>query len=151
MKKVLCFLMVLAVITIISCKSNTDANGLQSSMKDQVHQFDTANYTTIQWIDSVKDFGLVTQGEKVKVVFHFLNSGNKPLFIAHVQPSCGCTVADYTKSAVAPGQQGEIDAVYDSNHGFPDQQVRKTISVTCNARNKTNTTLMFTGNIKAKS
>ncbi len=136
---------------LVSCKSNNNDVALQSSMKDQVHQLDTANYTTIQWIDSVKDFGVVNHGEKVKIVFSFLNSGNKPLYLAEVKPSCGCTLADYTKSAVMPGQKGEVIAEYDSNHGSPGQQIRKTISVTCNAKNKSLTLLAFTGKIKDKS
>jgi len=109
-----------------------------------------ADLTTIQWIDSVKDFGTVIHGEKVKVVFNFLNSGDKPLYITSAKPSCGCTLADYTKSAVLPGQRGEVTAEFDSNHGTPGQQVRKTIMVTCNAKNKSNTVLVFTGNVKAK-
>jgi hypothetical protein len=151
MSKFFIFLFVMACAAALGCKNNPDVVTLQSSMKDQVHQLDTANYTTIQWIDSVKDFGTVTKGEKVKVVFHFLNSGNKPLYLATVKPSCGCTLADYTKSAVLPGQQGEVTAEYDSNHGMANQPVRKTINVTCNAKNKTNSMLVFTGNVKAKA
>ena len=150
MMKALLGIAVLAAL-IVSCKGNNTDVTLQSSMKDQVHQFDTANYTTIQWQDSVKDFGVVNHGEKVKIVFTFTNTGNKPLFLAEVKPSCGCTLADYTKSAVAPGQKGEVVAEYDSNHGMAGQQIRKTISVTCNAKNKTLSMLAFTGKIKEKS
>lgn len=149
MMKALFVMVVFAVL--VSCKNNNNGVVLQSSMKDQVHQLDTANYTTIQWIDSVKDFGIVNHGEKVKIVFAFLNSGNKPLYLAEVKPSCGCTLADYTKSAVMPGQKGEVIAEYDSNHGMAGQQIRKTISVTCNAKNKALTLLSFTGKIKEKS
>ncbi|HVX51354.1 MAG TPA: DUF1573 domain-containing protein [Chitinophagaceae bacterium] len=150
MKKLLIGLVVLAAAVAFGCNSNA-GNGLQSSLKDQVHQFDTANFTSIQWLDSIKDFGEVTQGEKVKIVFQFVNTGDKPLYLAEVKPGCGCTLADYTKSAVLPGKEGEITAEYDSNHGFPNQPVRKTISVTCNARNKTHSTLVFTGTVKAKA
>jgi hypothetical protein len=41
---------------------------------------DTANYTTIQWLDSVVNFGSIPMGEQVKVVFRFRNSGNNPLY-----------------------------------------------------------------------
>ncbi len=142
----------LATAITFGCKDKpVSVVALQSSMKDQVHQFDTANYSTIKWIDSVKDFGTMIQGPKVKIVFHFLNSGNKPLYLAEVKPSCGCTLADYTKSAILPGQQGEVTAEYDTNHGMANQPVRKSISVTCNAKNKIKTMLVFTGFVKGKA
>jgi hypothetical protein len=33
-----------------------------------------------------------------------------------VQPSCGCTVAEQPKEAIAPGNEGTIKAVFDSEH-----------------------------------
>lgn len=151
MHKSVLFVLALAAIFTFGCGNNNGNILIQSSMKDQLHQLDSANYTTIQWIDSVKDFGIVPQGEKVKIVFHFLNSGNKPLYLADVKPSCGCTLADYTKSAVLPGKQGEVTAEYDSNHGQPNQMIHKTVVVTCNAKNKTSSVLVFTGKVKAKA
>jgi hypothetical protein len=53
----------------------------------------------------------------LEVAFHFKNSGNKPLVIARVQPSCGCTVAEQPTEPIAPGKEGNIKAVFDSeNH-----------------------------------
>jgi hypothetical protein len=152
MKQVVFFSVVLAVAAVAGCKNNNNAPFMLSgSSEAALHQADTANYTTIQWIDSVKDFGTVPHGDKVKMVFHFLNSGNKPLYISTVRPGCGCTLADYTKSAVLPGQRGEVTAEYDSNHGQPGQQVTKYVYVTCNAKNSRSSTLIFRGTIKAKS
>lgn len=136
---------------IASCNNNPDVVTLQSSLKDQAHQLDTANYTAVKWLDSLKDFGTVIKGDTVKIVFNFLNTGTKPLYLSEVRPGCGCTLADYTKSAVLPGQQGQVVALYDSNHGSPNQQVHKTVTVTCNAKNATRTILAFSGLVKAKS
>ena len=41
---------------------------------------DTLNYTEIQWIDSVANFGTVKMGEKVEVKFKFKNVGTKTTF-----------------------------------------------------------------------
>ncbi len=140
-----------ALVVIASCKSKTDAvSVLQSSLTDQVHQIDTANYTLIEWIDSAKNFGTVTKGEKVKVDFRFKNAGDKPLFLASVRPSCGCTVADYTKGAILPGQEGAVKAEFDSNHGFPGH-IRKSINVTSNSKNKPIFNLVFEGEVKEKT
>jgi len=134
-------------IAAVSCKNESIKGAvLQSTLKDQVHQLDTANYTEIQWIDSVQNFGKVNKGQKVELTFHFKNTGNRPLFIAEVRPSCGCTVADYTKGAIAPGQTGKVTGEFDSNHGYPGN-IRKTISVTSNTKNNPHSVLVFTGEV----
>ncbi len=54
------------------------------------------------------DFGNLMQGEKVSYTFHFTNTGKSPLVISSVVPSCGCTVAQFTKTPVMPGEKGEV-------------------------------------------
>jgi hypothetical protein len=108
---------------------------------------DTANYTTIQWIDSVKDVGTLNFGERAEIKFRFRNSGDKPLLVISAQPGCGCTVADYPKEAIAPGQEGVITAGFDSKKGSPGE-FRKNIVVTTNTKGSTSTVLYFNGVIK---
>ena len=107
---------------------------------------DTANYTQIHWIDSLKDFGTIPFGEKVKISYAFENTGDKPLFITNVRPTCGCTVADYTHTAVLPGKKGNVTAEFDSNHGTPGS-IRKSIVVSSNTVNDRNYVLAFTGTV----
>ncbi|MBQ7490288.1 MAG: DUF1573 domain-containing protein [Bacteroidales bacterium] len=60
------------------------------------------------------DFGNIKEeGGKVTWRFIFTNTGNSDLILKSVRPSCGCTAADYTKTPVAPGEKGFIDATYD--------------------------------------
>ena len=42
--------------------------------------------------------------------FKYENTGSKPIHIASVQTSCGCTVATLKSNDVAPGDKGEITA-----------------------------------------
>ncbi len=42
--------------------------------------------------------------------FKYENTGTKPIHIANVQTSCGCTVATLKSNDVAPGDKGEITA-----------------------------------------
>lgn len=42
--------------------------------------------------------------------FKYENTGSKPIHIASVQTSCGCTVASLKSNDVAPGDKGEITA-----------------------------------------
>ena len=46
--------------------------------------------------------------------------------------SCGCTVADFTKKPVKPGESGVINVTYDGTDKFPGH-FTKTISVRSNA------------------
>lgn len=109
---------------------------------------DSANYTTVSFPDSVQNFGTVEKGKQVKILFHVTNTGAEPLLIADARPSCGCTIADFTRSAIAPGKSGEINASFDSNHGMPGQ-VRKTITITTNTL-PAHSMLIFMGEVNAK-
>lgn len=60
------------------------------------------------------DYGIVEQGSDGTRVISFTNTGNAPLIISSVKASCGCTVASYSKEAVAPGGKGEITVKYDT-------------------------------------
>src|SRR6478735_1400579 len=126
----------------LSCKNNDISKDANTKILA-----DTTQYTNIQWLDSVVNFGNINMGEKIKVVFRFKNTGNKPLVLAEVKAGCGCTVPDYTKGAIAPGAQGEVTGAFDSNKSHPGE-VRKSIFVTANTHDKTNHTLIFTGLIK---
>ena len=60
------------------------------------------------------DFGTVYQGETVRHVFVFTNSGNAPLNVEKVSSSCGCTAALASAKVLAPGESGEIQTSFDS-------------------------------------
>jgi len=70
--------------------------------------------TTIQWIDSVRNYGKITEGQQLEVSFRFKNTGNKPLVIKSVQPACGCTAAAPPDKPVLPGEEGVINATFNS-------------------------------------
>ncbi|NLE34836.1 MAG: DUF1573 domain-containing protein [Bacteroidales bacterium] len=69
---------------------------------------------------------------KQEAVFHFTNTGDSVLVITRVQPSCGCTASDYTKSPVPPGGKGFVTAVFDPR-GY-NSRFAKSISVYSNAK-----------------
>ena len=59
--------------------------------------------------------------------FKYKNTGDKPVKITNVQPSCGCTIAEPPKDAIAPGASGEIVATF--NIGNRSGEQTKTINV----------------------
>lgn len=109
---------------------------------------DSANFTTMEWMDTVKTFGTVKQGGVETMEFKCKNTGDKPLYIVSVHPSCGCTLADYTKEPVKPGEMGKVVAQFDTKKGHPGE-IRKTISVRANNKNQTVPYLVFTGTLLA--
>ena len=67
----------------------------------------------IKFENTTYDFGKIKEeGGKVTGKFVFTNVGNEPLELTNVRPGCGCTAANYTKGAIAPGEQGYIEATY---------------------------------------
>lgn len=61
-------------------------------------------------------FENIIEGTELKIVFHFTNTGNAPLKINSVSPTCGCTVATYPKEEIQPGQRDSINVVFDSKN-----------------------------------
>jgi hypothetical protein len=101
----------LAIVIFWGCGGGKQQIAMDAALKD------SANFTTIRWLDSTnKNFGKIEEGQKLEVTFRFINSGNKPLVISRVQPSCGCTVAEQPTEPIAPGGEGMIKAVFDSEH-----------------------------------
>jgi hypothetical protein len=109
---------------------------------------DSTNFTEVEWLDTIVNFGTIPMGETKVVTFRMRNIGNKPLTISNVQAGCGCTVPDYTKGAIAPGALGFVSGSFDSNKAHPGE-VRKSIFVTTNSKNGINKTLIFTGIIES--
>ncbi len=88
-KKTLCLIAVTAFILTSSCKNEN---------REAVMKFDEPEY----------DFGEINATEKVEHVFTFTNTGNIPLVINEAKGSCGCTVPEYPKTPVAPGEKADV-------------------------------------------
>lgn len=76
------------------------------------------------------EFGVIQQGEKVTYAFKFQNTGKAPLVISSASASCGCTVPEYTKSPVEPGEEGFITVTFDS--GGKSGMTSKTVTLIAN-------------------
>ncbi len=103
--------------------------------------------TTVQIIDSVYNFGKVTDGDKVEYSYRFKNTGTKPLVVVQASASCGCTVPEKPEKPILPGQIGFIKIVFDSKGRVGE--AHKTITVTSNA-NPEFTPLILMGTVVEK-
>ncbi len=81
--------------------------------------------------DTEVHFGEILQGTRASHTFVFRNSGESDLRIERVRSSCGCTAALLSNSRLAPGEQGEVEAVFDA--GRFRGEVSKNITLHTNA------------------
>jgi Protein of unknown function (DUF1573) len=61
------------------------------------------------------DFGQIREGDKVNYTYKFTNTGEAPLIVQSVQPSCGCTAPDWSKEPIPVGGTGFVKVEFDSN------------------------------------
>jgi hypothetical protein len=144
------FSILFATVFFLACNTkDTKAGSKKSDVEQNAILKDSANYTTIEWLDSTtKNFGKIPEGQKLDVAFHFKNTGTKPLIVTRVQPSCGCTIAEQPQEPIAPGAEGVIKASFNSegrtgiNH--------KTLFVFANTKGTQENQVQFTVEVDKK-
>lgn len=127
-----CFFLPLLALTIAFAACQSSGTKPATATAAAAAANEPAAATTIQWLDSTFDKGTITEGDKIEIVYRFKNTGENPLIIKDVRPSCGCTVAEKPLEPVAPGKEGSIKAVFDS-HNKPGPN-HKTITVVTNTQ-----------------
>ncbi|TVR81942.1 MAG: DUF1573 domain-containing protein [Chitinophagaceae bacterium] len=76
------------------------------------------------------DFGDVPEGTVVETKFTFRNTGTSNLIIYSAKGTCGCTVPEYPREPIPPGEEGSIVVTYDSANRKGIQ--RKSVNITAN-------------------
>ena len=88
--------------------------------------------TMVSFAENEFDFGTVDSGEKVEHDYSFTNTGTEDLIISNAKGSCGCTVPDWPKEPIPPGESGVIKVVFDSKGKKGPQSKRVTITANTN-------------------
>lgn len=78
------------------------------------------------------DFGTVVEGEKVRHVYKFTNTGEEPLVISDAKGSCGCTVPEWPREPIAPGKSGQVTVEFNSRNKRGDKNQKVTITANTN-------------------
>ena len=91
------------------------------------------DYPIMNFEETEYHFGNISQGSIVEHSFKFTNTGNADLVITNAKGSCGCTVPNYPKEPIAPGESGEINVKFDSKNRSGSQY--KTVTLTTNTEN----------------
>jgi len=106
----------LLLLSFAACESNSEV--------------EVGNKTTME-IDRVFDAGEVMKGEVVTAKFKVTNTGDYPLVLASVKPSCSCTVSSYPEEPIMPGESDVIAATVNTDR-LGSGVLSKQVSVTAN-------------------
>ena len=119
----------LVAMLIVGCGGNSSKPEFST---DLINNPNTANgdskevsVPVITFDKKMHDFGRLSQGESIAYSFKFTNTGNADLLISTCEASCGCTVADFPKKPLKPGEVGYITVTFNSagKHGQEEQFV----------------------------
>lgn len=137
MKKSILIVAVMAAFAFTSCKENAADKVNEDNVAAAADRDAKATeFPVMSFSETEFDFGTIDQGTNVEHVFKFSNTGNAPLVIVDAKSSCGCTVPQYTKEPVAPGDSGELLVKF---NGSGKNQVSKTVTITANTQKGTET------------
>lgn len=100
------------------------AGGMASAMAQAEIKFDKVSHNFGKFSESAP---------KVTCIFTYTNIGDAPLIINQAVASCGCTVPEYTKEPVQPGQKGQLKITYNGAGKFPGH-FKKTVTVRTNGK-----------------
>lgn len=125
----------LSFISIIfSCKQPSKENQISTDTVNNPatagQKIDTANVPVFSFTEETHEFGKITQGEKVSYNFKFKNTGKSDLVIASATGSCGCTVPEYPKKPVSPGEEATINVIFNSEG--KEGNIKKTVTIVAN-------------------
>jgi len=139
-KKTVGLLAIASLVMTVSCKEKTALNAqtenvanTETSQTAEIANNQTQNpeNVAIMTFDEKEfDFGEIKEGDKVEHVFSFKNTGKSDLIIEDAKGSCGCTVPDYKKEPIKPGETSTMKVSFDST-GKPGQQ-QKSVTIKAN-------------------
>ncbi|MBQ3619119.1 MAG: DUF1573 domain-containing protein [Bacteroidales bacterium] len=133
---------VAAMLMVAACTSAPQGNQTaeQQQSTDSIVKKGSFKFDT-----TVFNFGNILEGEQVSTEFVYTNVGDADIIISKIETSCGCTVPEYDKDPVKPGNRGSIRVRFDSNGKSGTQY--KTIRIFSNSEEDI-FELVITGEVK---
>lgn len=126
----------LATVLLISCKKEVkmDENktvNVETTNENAPIKIDpNGKFAKMDFAKVEHDFGTINGDDVVETVFTFTNTGEGDLVISNAKGSCGCTVPEYPKEPIAPGEKADIKVSF-SPKGKNGMQ-NKTVTLTTN-------------------
>ncbi|NND31149.1 MAG: DUF1573 domain-containing protein [Saprospiraceae bacterium] len=130
MKKLLFALTMMLMVVGLAAQEATKATKKAAKAEMEEIKEDAPVYgPKMTFENMVMDYGEISKGSDPLRKFTFVNDGTEPLVIKSAKGSCGCTVPDYPKEPVLPGEAASIDVRYDTQR---EGQFTKTVTLTTN-------------------
>ncbi len=110
--------MTLLAVGFTSCNKEKASDKINSENVQEAADRDKklASLPVIEWDKVEHDFGTLQQGEIAKTIFTLTNVGKSDLVISKAKGSCGCTVPEWPRQAIKPGETGEIEVKFNSRN-----------------------------------
>jgi len=135
------FIWMLVLTLFVGCTADSGGEGIQevevgpnaSIIRNPVQAdqpTDSSEAAQLTFEQTTFDFGEVREGAIVEHTFSFENTGAVPLLISDARSTCGCTVPEWPKEAIPPGEEGAINVRFDTNQ--KKNQQSKPITITAN-------------------
>lgn len=103
----------------------------------------------VMTLDSdVVDYGNIEYNSDPLRAIAFTNTGTEPLLITNAKGSCGCTVPEWPRDPIMPGESSEIKVRYDTKR---PGAINKTIKITTNEASENTHTIRVIGTIAAQA
>lgn len=86
---------------------------------------DTVNVAKMKFEEAEFNFGDIKEGQVIKHIFKFTNTGKVSLLISNAKSTCGCTIPKWPQNAIEPGHSSEIAVEFNSSgkSGFQEKPV----------------------------
>jgi hypothetical protein len=118
-------LVIISLLALAACaggneEKKQEENALPASLVNNPRTADGMDATAagvkpeMVFKDTLHDFGTMHEGEVVEYDFNFTNTGKGPLIITSAMGSCGCTVPEFTRDPIPPGQSGVMKVTFNS-------------------------------------
>lgn len=157
MKRILIYAMLLSVFSACSNgekKENTQEQNSGEVSNEMINNPATADnptakpteFAVMSFKTTEHNFGDILENQKVETTFEFTNTGKVDLLINDCRAACGCTVPDWPKTPIKPGDSGKIKVVFDS--AGKAGMNNKIVTVYANIEQET-IELKFTANVRA--
>ncbi|GGG56916.1 DUF1573 domain-containing protein [Epilithonimonas arachidiradicis] len=104
-----------------------------------------ASAQTISFDKTTFDYGNIKAGSDGHRFFTVKNTGDKPLILSEVKPSCGCTQPEWSKDPILPGKTAQIKVGYNTGIKGP---FNKLIEVYSNDPQNNRSVLYIKGNVE---
>lgn len=125
--KLLSFFALVLALSFVACKGDSSKDSARESLNTTPAATTAVNnnapatpavpagpLTKVSFVESTYDYGTIMDGEKAEYEYSFTNTGDEPLIISNAKGSCGCTVPDWPREPIAPGEKGVIKVVFNS-------------------------------------